>query len=191
MACLEACFGAESMNLTRNFLLLVHLGLVLAAAVPEPAHGSLLDGPVSVRFSPHGGAEALVVEALDAARRSVQVQAYSFTSMPIALACKRAHDRGVAIRVILDKSQVTQRYSDLGFLVRSGVPVWVDAAHAIAHNKIVIIDGETVLTGSFNFTKAAETSNAENLLCLRDAGLAAAYGENWERHLAHSHPALP
>jgi len=159
--------------------------------VPGTAPGSLLDGPVTVRFSPHGGAEALVVETVDAARRSVRVQAYSFTSMPIALSFKRAHDRGVDIRVILDKSQVTQRYSDLSFLVRSGVPVWVDAVHAIAHNKVIIIDADTVLTGSFNFTKAAEASNAENILRIRDAGLAAAYRENWEHHLAHSEPALP
>jgi len=179
------------MNRLGYFFLAPLVGLLLAASVPDPGPGVLLGGAVTVRFSPHGGAEALVVEAVDAARTSVQVQAYSFTSMPIALAFKRAHERGVAIRVILDKSQVTQRYSDLGFLVHAGVPVWVDAAHAIAHNKIIIIDGAIVLTGSFNFTKAAEASNAENILRIQDVGLAAAYGENWDRHLAHSAPAGP
>ena len=156
--------------------------------MPEATHPSLLDGPVTVRFSPHGGAEALVVEAIGQARASILVQAYSFTSEPIARAFQQAHGRGVAVRVILDKSQVTQRYSDLGFLVRAGVPVWVDAAHAIAHNKVIVIDGTTVLTGSFNFTKAAEGSNAENILRIRDRGLAEAYRENWEVHLGHSRP---
>jgi len=51
----------------------------------------------------------------------------------------------------------------------------IDANHAIAHNKVMIIDGETVLTGSFNFTKAAQEKNAENLLIIRDAALAAQY----------------
>ena len=160
--------------------------LGLAAVPPMAAPASLLDGPVTVRFSPHGGAEALVVSALDDARLDVMVQAYSFTSDPIARAIQRARDRGLVVRVILDRSQVTQRHSDLAMLVRGGVPVWVDSAHAIAHNKVIIIDGEIVLTGSFNFTHAAEASNAENLLRIRDRGLAAAYRENWEAHLKHS-----
>ena len=47
----------------------------------------------------------------------------------------------------------------------------IDAEHAIAHNKVMIIDGETVITGSFNFTKAAEENNAENLLIIHDKKL--------------------
>lgn len=160
--------------------------MVLAAVPPVEAPSPLLEGPVVVRFSPHGGAQALVVSALDAARLEVLVQAYSFTSDPIAKALTRARDRGVTVRVILDRSQVTQRHSDLAMLIQGGVPVWVDSAHAIAHNKVIIIDGEVVLTGSFNFTHAAEASNAENLLRIRDRGLAAAYRDNWEAHLGHS-----
>jgi phosphatidylserine/phosphatidylglycerophosphate/cardiolipin synthase-like enzyme len=58
--------------------------------------------------------------------------------------------------------------------------------HAIAHNKVMIIDGETVITGSFNFTKAAEESNAENLLVIRDKKLAERYIKNWQEHERHS-----
>ncbi len=68
----------------------------------------------------------------------------------------------------------------------SGVATFIDAEHAIAHNKVMVIDGRVVITGSFNFTKAAEEKNAENLLVVRDADLAARYADNWERHLAHS-----
>jgi phosphatidylserine/phosphatidylglycerophosphate/cardiolipin synthase-like enzyme len=110
----------------------------------------------------------------------------NLTSAPIASALKAARDRGVDVRVILDKSQRTERYSGLTYLQHAGVPVWVDAAHAIAHNKVMVIDGDTVLTGSFNFTKAAESSNAENILRIRDAGLADAYRANWEDHFRHS-----
>ena len=60
------------------------------------------------------------------------------------------------------------------------------AAHAIAHNKIIIIDGETLITGSFNFTKAAEERNAENLLVIRDKKLASLYVRNWQEHSQHS-----
>ena len=65
-------------------------------------------------------------------------------------------------------------------------PVYYDFMHAIAHNKIIIIDGATVLTGSFNFTDAAEKNNAENLLILHSKKLASRYLENWELHLKHS-----
>ena len=73
-----------------------------------------------------------------------------------------AHKRGVKIEVILDKSQGTQKYSSATFLYNQGIPVKIDAQHAIAHNKVMITDGETVITGSFNFTKAAEED--KNLL---------------------------
>jgi phosphatidylserine/phosphatidylglycerophosphate/cardiolipin synthase-like enzyme len=64
----------------------------------------------------------------------------------------------------------------------------IDANHAIAHNKVMVIDGETVLTGSFNFTKAAQENNAENLLIIRDPALAAQYTKNWDVHRQHSQP---
>jgi phosphatidylserine/phosphatidylglycerophosphate/cardiolipin synthase-like enzyme len=79
-----------------------------------------------------------------------------------------AHKRGVKIEAILDKSQRTQKYSSATFLYNQGIPVKIDAQHAIAHNKVMIIDEETVIAGSFNFTKAAEANNAENLLAIRD-----------------------
>ena len=60
------------------------------------------------------------------------------------------------------------------------------AAHAIAHNKVMIIDKAVLITGSFNFTKAAEEKNAENLLVLRSKELARTYIENWQRHKEHS-----
>ena len=146
----------------------------------------LKDAPVTVRFSPHGGGEALVVETIDQARASIKVLAYSFTSSPIASALKRAHDRGVDVRVILDKSQRTERYSGLTYLRNSGISTWIDSAHSIAHNKTIVIDDLVTITGSFNFTKSAENSNGENILRIRDTGLAAAYRANWETHFQHA-----
>ncbi|HTR44450.1 MAG TPA: phospholipase D-like domain-containing protein, partial [Thermodesulfovibrionales bacterium] len=59
-------------------------------------------------------------------------------------------------------------YSAADFTFNMGIPTYIDAQHAIAHNKVMIIDKETVITGSFNFTKAAEERNAENLLILKN-----------------------
>jgi phosphatidylserine/phosphatidylglycerophosphate/cardiolipin synthase-like enzyme len=115
-------------------------------------------------------------------------QAYSFTSAPIAKALLEAHKRGVRVEVILDQNNRTDKYSAADFLANQGVPTLIDANHAISHNKVMVIDGETVITGSFNFTKAAQEKNAENLLIIRDKALAAQYTQNWQAHAQHSQP---
>ena len=139
-----------------------------------------------VYFSPHGGCTEAIIGELAKAKSTVLVQAYSFTSAPIAKALLNAHKRGVKVEVILDKSQRTDKYSSATFLYNSGILVKIDAKHTIAHNKVMIIDGETVITGSFNFTKAAEEKNAENLLVIRDRKLAERYIKNWQEHERHS-----
>jgi phosphatidylserine/phosphatidylglycerophosphate/cardiolipin synthase-like enzyme len=155
-----------------------------------PAHGFdlvLKDAPVHLYFSPQGGAQAGLVAAIGRARKSLLVQAYSFTSGPVEEALKAAHDRGVDVRVILDRSQRNER-SGMGFLIRAGIPTWIDPVHAIAHNKVMVVDGRTVVTGSFNYTRAAEERNAENLLILESPELADYYAKNWQTHLQHSEP---
>ena len=90
----------------------------------------------------------LVVDTLAGAHSTVLVQAYSFTSEPIAQALVEAHARGVDVEVILDKSQRTEDDARIKPLLDAKIPVRIDAAHAIAHNKVMVIDGETVITGS-------------------------------------------
>jgi phosphatidylserine/phosphatidylglycerophosphate/cardiolipin synthase-like enzyme len=142
--------------------------------------------PIEIYFSPKGGCTEAIVKEINATKSEILVQAYSFTSVPIAKALVDAHKRGVKIHVILDKSQRTEKYSSADFLRNSGIPTLIDAKHAIAHNKVMVIDGQTVITGSFNFTKAAEENNAENLLIIRDKEIAVKYAENWKAHAAHS-----
>jgi phosphatidylserine/phosphatidylglycerophosphate/cardiolipin synthase-like enzyme len=139
-----------------------------------------------VFFSPGGGCTQAVVQQLNSAKSNVLVQAYSFTSAPIAKALVNAANRGVTVSVILDKSQETGKYTSATYLENNGVIPAIDARHAIAHNKVMVIDGHIVITGSFNFTKAAEQSNAENLLVIDDPELAEKYTENWKKHAEHS-----
>jgi phosphatidylserine/phosphatidylglycerophosphate/cardiolipin synthase-like enzyme len=163
------------------------LALLLCLAVCWPAF-SVAGGEWAVYFSPRGGCTEAIVKTLGAARASVLVQAYSFTSRPIARALIDAQARGVKVKVILDLSKLTEKNAVLPSLAAAGVPVWIDGAHRIAHNKVMIIDGETVITGSFNFTRAAEDDHAENLLIIRDQELSARYGDNWENHRRHATP---
>src|SRR2546426_10770746 len=163
-------------------LLRVALGATHAAEMVSSAK-------VMVYFSPNGGATDAVVQELNAAQTQVLMQAYSFTSVPIAKALVEAHKRGVQILAVLDKSNETDKYSAATFLVNAGIQPLIDAKHAIAHSKVMVIDSAAIITGSFNFTKAAEEKNAENLLVIKDAPeLATAYEQNIRAHAAHSHP---
>jgi len=99
---------------------------------------------------------------------------------------KRAYNRAVDLQVILDKSQPKQPYTSATFLTHAKIPVSIDSMHTIAHNEVMVIDGATVITGNFTFTKAAEEKNAENLLIIESAELARRYTENWEAHRKHS-----
>ena len=141
---------------------------------------------IEVYFSPKGGCTDAVVREIEAAQSMILVQAYSFTSPPIAKALVEAHKRGVRVQAILDRSAEKDNYSEADFLAQMGVPTAIDAKHSIAHNKIMILDGRVVLTGSFNFTRQAEDHNAENLLVIRSPQLAELYAANWQSHAEHS-----
>jgi phosphatidylserine/phosphatidylglycerophosphate/cardiolipin synthase-like enzyme len=161
---------------------LVYAAIALAIAGPASPFAA---SATEVYFSPNGGCTAAVVREVDAARETIEVQAYSFTSIPIARALAQAEERGVRVEAILDKTN-RGHYSMADYLVHHAIPTRIDAAHAIAHNKVLIIDDLVVITGSFNFTAAAEKHNAENLLVLHDPGLAAEYLRNWKVHALHS-----
>lgn len=140
----------------------------------------------NVFFSPDGGVQDAVIDAIKKSTSTIRIQAYSFTSAKIANAIVAAKNRGIDVVAILDKSQRTQKYSSADFLSNEGVATYIDDQHAIAHNKVIIIDDNTVITGSYNFTNAAEFANAENLLILHSGQLAKLYANNWELHLKHS-----
>ena len=167
------------------------LGFVVALAIAAscfalPTTAAEKASAWTVYFSPQGGCTSAIEREFGTAKSSVYVQAYSFTSAPIAKALLEAKKRGVKVEAILDKSNQTAKYSSADFLAHGGIPTLIDAKHAIAHNKVMVIDEETVITGSFNFSKAAEQENAENLLIIHDRALAAKYLENWKAHAAHS-----
>ena len=177
-------WGTSMMRMKMKWVLVATIAIILAIAAPCARAADIS----AVCFTPGGDCTDIIVHEIDSARRQVLVQAYSFTSPPIADALVKAKKRGVDVQAVFDRSQRTERYTGATFLANGGVPVLIDAKHAIAHNKVMIIDGGTVLTGSFNFTKAAQERNAENLLVIRDAGIAAKYEGNWREHAGHSEP---
>ena len=169
---------------TKLFLLIFLL--LLTFSIPAFADNTFHNISGEVYFSPDGGCTEAIVNEIRHAKSEIYVQAYSFTSAPIAKALVDAHKRGIKVEVILDKSQKRERYTEATFLTNAGIPTYIDSVHAIAHNKIMVIDKEFVITGSFNFTKAAEEKNAENLLILKSKELASQYLMNWTKHKNHS-----
>lgn len=145
---------------------------------------------IRVYFTPGDSAEMAIVDQLVKAKESILVQAYSFTNPAIASALADARSRGVSVVILLDKSHRTQKYSAADYTVNAGINTFIDDRHAIAHNKIMIIDGHVVITGSYNFTRAAEKSNAENLVIIESGSVAEKYLSNWQKHRKHSQPYL-
>ena len=174
---------------------LICLGLAPAETRERPQRGgrgpaaAAEEGGVAVYFTPNGGALDAIAGRINGAKKSLDVQAYLLTTQQIAGPIASAHKRGVKVRVVMDNDKAGDQYSAATYLKNAGVDVRMDGEHKEAHNKVMLVDGKTILTGSFNFTRAAEENNAENLLVISDKPkLYAAYLKNFETHRAHAKP---
>jgi len=166
----------------RIFIVIAVIAITSSVSFAIPAVGT-----IDTYFSPRGGVTQAVVKEIENAQREVLIQAYSFTSKPIAKAIIEAKKRGVSVIAVIDKGRKKEKYTEATFLKNAGCMVLIDSSHAIAHNKIIIIDRSILITGSFNFTKAAEVSNAENLLIFKNnQPLVDRYFANFEVHKRHS-----
>jgi phosphatidylserine/phosphatidylglycerophosphate/cardiolipin synthase-like enzyme len=151
-------------------------------------------GTVQTAFTPGHDAGKLITDAIDTAQHQVLVQAFSFTHRKIADALVAAKRRGVDVKVISDKNQIHRIPTSLIWKIAAeGVPVFADSDHDSAHNKVIVIDAgspdATLITGSFNFTHAAQYKNAENVLLIKgNAALTDLYRRNWQHHYEHSLP---
>jgi phosphatidylserine/phosphatidylglycerophosphate/cardiolipin synthase-like enzyme len=141
---------------------------------------------IAAYHSPRGGCTQAVVKEIQQAKKEVLVQAYSFTSKPIADALIEAKGRGLHVEILLDRSNEQETYTELRHLIDHGLAPHIDAQHAIAHNKIMIIDRRVLITGSFNFTHQAEAENAENLLIIKGhPELLRSYRQSFAEHKGH------
>ena len=162
------------------------LGVVLFAG---PAFAACTQVSMDVCFRPgETSCETAIVTAIDGARHTLLVQAYGFTDPQIIHAIGEAEKRGVTVRFILDKENRQPRYTGASYLRNAGVPVRIDDKVAIAHNKVMVIDGETVIGGSYNYTRSAEDKNAENVTFTISACVAKLYTGNFERRWKASDP---
>ncbi|APR99030.2 phospholipase D family protein [Wolbachia endosymbiont of Folsomia candida] len=146
----------------------------------------------TVCFTPGENCANQIIDAINRAEESVLVQAFEFTSRPIARSLIQAKERGVNVKVILDESQIQSKYSVINELFKQKIPIWIDYKPAIAHSKLMIIDNRKIITGSFNFTYSAQGRNAENLLIITgNHPLVEQYVENWQKRQLQSNPYQP
>lgn len=117
-----------------------------------------------VGFSPEGSARELVLSVINSSSKSIRMMAYSFTAPDIAKALVRAKERGVDVKIVVDEKGNRGRSSiaAMNYIVNHNIPLRTNSTYAIMHDKLIVSDGETVETGSFNFTSSAERRNSEN-----------------------------
>jgi len=180
------------MRQQRSFVWVVATVVVaVGLAMLGSAEGREARVRVTAFFSPDGGVTKAVSERIRAAKKSLDVAMYVFSASALATDVLAAHKRGVKVRVLID-GRMSRRWSKAKDLREHEVPLWrvylrkgrEDATEPQFHHKFAVIDGETVITGSFNWTVMAEESNHENLVVIRDAKLAEKYVEAFERALA-------
>ena len=121
-----------------------------------------------IYFSLYDNPQKEIIKNINQAQAFINIAMYIFTDREIALPLIKARERGVKVRLYLDKDQVDYKYSQSRFLVQKGIKTRISSNKYIMHNKFAIIDNRLLLTGSYNWTFSANNRNDENLLVIDD-----------------------
>lgn len=132
-------------------------------------------------FTPAESCLPFILNAIYSAKHTIDMQAYTMTSRKIASALIDAKNRGVKVRILFDKSQQNNPHGQFNTLKKHHFNIRFDTKPAIAHNKVMVLDGQNTITGSYNWTEAAEKRNAENLLLIENKDIAQRYHDNFEK----------
>ena len=155
--------------------------LILALALSIVLFTSATFASIDVYFSRVNDPEGAIIEELDKARKTIDIAMYYFTDRDLANAVIDAHDRGVRVRIYLDKDQKEAKYSKSRYLIKYGIPIRYSSNPYIMHHKFSVIDNTVVVTGSYNWTASAGKRNNENLLVIHDAKMAQEYSAEFNR----------
>ena len=184
----ENAYGKRADNAKTKMNRKIWVALLLATCLPLPGYSTFaatslpIGSSFAVAFSPREESLELVLSCIKVAKENILAAAYSFTSKPIAEALRDAHKRGIKVQVVVDKQGNSSQYTAATFLANQGVPVRLNGRYTIHHHKFMIVDGQHVQTGSFNYSAAAVDKNAENVLVLLDVPeLAARYTAEWRQ----------
>lgn len=175
-------------NSPRLWILASAFCALIPSVLAAPMASAQEPAAIEVGFSPEGSAKKVVMQTIASAKKSIELAAYSFTDPEVVRALIDARRRGVAVRVLVDyKANVnlsgrqSASMHALNTLVNAGIPVKTIAVYPIHHDKYLIVDRETVETGSYNYSAAARDRNSENVIAIRgNPQLAAIYLAHWQ-----------
>ena len=145
------------------------------------ARGEKSSAEIKVLFSPEDNCGAEILNLINSAQRSIDAALYLLTSRQLAQGLAEARGRGVTVRAYFDEEASGDRYSKTGFLRKKGVAVRLAEDAGLMHNKFCIIDGQTVITGSYNWTVSADLKNDENVLIINSPEVAGKYQGKFNR----------
>lgn len=134
----------------------------------------------NVYFSPSGGCQDAIISEISRSQKTIDIAMYYLTTREIAQELVKAKDRGVSTRIVLDQSQENMSSSKSRYLIKRGFDVKYYVGPGLMHNKFAIIDGRSLITGSFNWTARADAENEENLLIMTDKDLIKKYQDRFE-----------
>ncbi|MCH7921987.1 MAG: phospholipase D family protein [Nitrospinae bacterium] len=164
----------QQRSLSRGRLSLA-AAFALVAVLAQPGLADVL----SVYFGPRQSIDKPLIAIFDNAQRSIHVAMFSFTLDSYADALIRAHERGVEVKVVLDKGQARGRGSDARKLEAAGIPVRYGAGSGLMHHKFSIVDGRLVTTGSYNATWRGTHRNNENVVVIVDQKVARSFEDEF------------
>jgi len=179
--CISAPLLAE--NYAAEFREMFELRRFGASSPSETPHPELrIDGIwVENYFAPEDDAAQEIIEEIDVADRSIRFMAFVFTSEEIADAMARRIPYGVTVEGIVETRSAGSAHSRDDYLRAAGAVVHLDANPHTMHHKVIVVDGRTVITGSYNFSKSAEERNDENVLIIHSPLIARRFEDEFLR----------
>lgn len=152
-----------------------HFGSNKTSVTPNPTV-TLDDSLVEVYFSPQDETLEHILNVVNAAEKSIEFLAYSFTSDALSGALIERAKAGVTVKGVFDKDQYhSNEGTELDRLAEAGIDVRLDGNPRLMHNKVILIDDRIVITGSYNFSNNAENRNDENTLIIHNQEIATQY----------------
>ncbi len=157
-------------------------------ATPNPR--VILDGtPLDIYFSPDDHVQAALLDLLHNASSSIYFLAFSFTSDPMSKVIQERARAGVKVAGVMDADQVkTNMGTEYDTFRMAGIDLRLDQEPGLMHHKVLIIDAQTVVMGSYNFTASAEKTNDENVIVIYSPQIAARYLQEFRRVYSFAAP---
>lgn len=146
------------------------------------------DSGLKVLFSPQDECGREILERLNSAEKSIELAMYQLTSRTLSNALASAARRGVTVRVFLDGENAEEYYSKADFLKKNGVLVKTEKGDGLMHNKFCVIDGKTVVSGSYNWTVSADLKNDENVIIIESDKIANIYRKQFDKYWQGTYP---